>query len=266
MISPDGIRRGCVAILVAFVATCSCPAQKSRTPKPQSVTGTGKVLKADGGMLQVQDSKSGDLWLLKPGGPTTEITFAAKASKAWLQRKMLIRIEGVFDRKGVGVDPVTKILVFTPRPEYRIGVFSEAGEPVRIREDDQSLMVAGVVTRIEDGTVRLSTGRRTFTVELSEKVEVDVDFLGDLSWVRPGDEVKYSAKYFNKGLGLASKLNVVTKQLLEPPVKKRRVARRRGGKSDSVSDETAAEEPSSESTKEPPSESEGDPSDEDESS
>ena len=209
------------------------PSGNGRSIRPNRNRGVaaGRITAVGPGALQVTKQGEPTPWVLKPSPTATEISFTATADPSWLARKMIVRVEGNFDRKGTAQEPIERVQVFTPRPAYQVGVWDAEGRPPKPQKTPQPLMVAGGITRIDGQEVTVRAGKRTFRFQLGTAARVEVDLLGDLRWVRAGDEVEFSAKYLIPGQGVASKLVVSSAVPLKAPPQRRSSRRSRAASS-----------------------------------
>jgi hypothetical protein len=240
---------------VLIASTWIASAEAQRRPKLKKESSDGKVVNVAGGMIQMR-SKQGNVWLLKPSLPS-KVTFTGSADKSWLRPGMIARFETTFDKKGQGQKVVKTVQVFTPRPEYQLGTFG--GDPKNRRSGvPEKLLVAGLIKRIQDNKVTIVAGKKSkksYTAELDAKVAIEVDLLGDLNWVQPGDDIRFKGQYYEHqpGKALCSEIEVTSKSLLKrAPTKtrKRRSSKRKSAATEGDKSEVDGQvaEPASDST------------------
>ena len=219
-------------VLVLVITTLSggiASAQSRSRVKFRSKVLKGKVVAIAPSAIKVQDHKEGGVWTIAPVD-ASQIEFVGSAKKGWVDKGMIVRVAGTFDRKGIAAEPVDLVQVFTPREEFDIGAeFQGEGKPDR--NQPQEWLVAGVVKRIADGKVAISTGKKLFTFEIAEDAKVEVDLFNVLDWVQIGDKVSSKLKYVNQGEGLIESATIESQTTLvaveKAPKRKRRSRRSR---------------------------------------
>lgn len=206
-------------------------------PGSAPIRGTGEILNIRPGLLQLQ-AADGEKWLLKLEAPPTRVQVRGTAEPSWLRPGMLVRFSTTLDNQGNSETPIEQLYVFTPRPEYRIGVFAEvaftsdeppADEPKRLRRKrgERSagpFLVAGRLASLKEGNIRVNAGRRAIQAKLADNAKIEVDVLGDYSMVRRGDHVDFKGRFYKKGEAVANELTFTTAKAFsgEPQGKPRR--------------------------------------------
>ena len=146
--------------------------RRSRVPKPKTKKGKGKVIAIQNELLQVQDIRSGDLWVISPIA-ASEVEFNASAGKDWIRKGMAVRVTATFDQKGMAVEPVDLVQVFTPVSDDDVGAALQAEKPDR--DVPQEYLIAGYIKRIDDeGKLTVHTGKKQFTFAIKDEAEVEV--------------------------------------------------------------------------------------------
>lgn len=190
-----------------------------RAMRPRSLRGQGQLLAIKPGLMQVR-ANSGEIWLMKIEARPEKILVQGAAVAGWLRSNMLVRFSAILDGKGVAQAPVDELIVFTPQPGFRIGVFPEpdqlfAGDkqpPTKRTRRRRGAMpegrylVAGRLVSFRDGEFRVTAGSSTVRAQLAEKAKIRVDAVGDFSLVRQGDKVDYIGKFYEKGKAIVSEL------------------------------------------------------------
>ena len=177
---------------------------------------TGSVMGIANGVLQVKGQHDGVQWLVKPQGPTQYI---GTAPKDWLRPGMVVMVTSTFDNDGTASLPVSLVQAFTPRPGRVVGIVADPSgfaDP-NDRNAPKSYILSGPIKSIEDGNLIITGGRKQFTVPMAEDVEVTVDLVGDLSWVKEGDSLTSKVQFVQKGQALATEMMVTGKDPIAPP-------------------------------------------------
>ncbi len=219
-------------VLVLVISTLAggiASAQRRSRVKFRSKALKGKVVAVGPSAIQVQEQREGGLWTIAPVD-ASQVEFIGLAKKGWVDKGMIVRVNGTFDKKGIAAEPVDLVQVFTPREEFDIGAeFQGEGKPDR--NQPQEYLVAGVVKRIADGKVAVSTGKKLFTFEIADDAKVEVDLFNVLDWVQVGDKVDSKLKYVNQGEGLIETATIKSQTTLvaveKAPKRKRRSRRSR---------------------------------------
>ncbi len=189
------------------------PGPLNARPRPLPISGSGEIVAFRPGFLQVKTA-AGD-WLMKIEAPPEKIVLQGTALASWLRPGMLVRFSATLDKKGVAQTPIDELFVFTPNPQYRIGVFPDSellfdkadqdkGQSPRNRRRAKSegrFFVAGRLTSLRDGAMRIDAGEN-IRAQLAETAKIQVDVLGDYSLVRKGDKVEFVGHYYEKGKGI----------------------------------------------------------------
>ncbi len=175
-------------------------AQGRAQPETEKVKTSGTIKEVRNGLLHIV-TESGDQYLVKPPAKPQDIVFNGSADPSWLKRGMWVQFAGRFDAKGQPVAPVSQVLVFSPRPEYKLGVERESGSNSALKNlfseekpsdqpkvESASYLVTGRLTGIKSSALSVTAGRTPVKVELAENARVSLD-LADLSLVREGDKV-----------------------------------------------------------------------------
>ena len=216
------------ATLFADIASAQSRRRRN-TAKLRSKSLKGKVVAIAPGAIQVQDEREGNVWVIAPVD-ASQVEFIGSANKNWVDKGMIVRVSGTFDKKGIATEPVELVQVFTPREESDIGAeFQGEGKPDR--DQPQEYLIAGVIKRIVEGKVAVSTGKKLFTFEIADDAKVEVDLINVLDWVQVGDKVSSKLKYVNPGEGLIETATIESQKKLvavaKAPKRKRRSRRSR---------------------------------------
>jgi hypothetical protein len=189
------------------------PGPLNARPRPLPINGSGEIVAFRPGFLQVKTA-AGD-WLMKIEAPPEKIVLQGTALASWLRPGMLVRFSTTLDKKGVAQTPIEELFVFTPNPQYRIGVFPDSellfdeaeqdkGQNLRKRrraKTEGRYLVAGRLTSLRSGAMRVDAGQNV-RAQLAENAKIQVDVLGDYSLVRKGDKVEFVGHYYEKGKGI----------------------------------------------------------------
>jgi len=237
------------ACLLAMVGetTAQRNGDKGKGPKISTAGLKGTITAVANGLFPVKGKHDGVKWVVKPEGL---MQYLGTAPKEWLRPGMVVMVSGTFDRKGMATFPVAQIQAFTPRPGRVMGVVDDPsglGGPVE-KNAPKSLIVSGPIKAIEDGNLIIMSGRKKITVPMAENVDVTVDLIGDLRWVKAGDEVVGKVEYVQKGQGRSTELSVTGSEELKPPPpapltkKEQRIKAMREKKAAAAAEKAAAKE------------------------
>lgn len=196
-----------LAALSAMWFVCSAVVFAQDRPQRQTerFNGSGVLKDMRGNVLLVLAADGGQLLVKAPERPL-DLAFNASADVDWLKRGMLVRFTGQFDKRGQAVSPIGELTVFTPRPEYQVGVFADSGfgggndlfaeKKVETKEPDSApYMVAGTLSAMKGNKITVAAGGVSVKVELAENVRVSVD-VNDLRFAREGDKVMIEGWFY----------------------------------------------------------------------
>lgn len=247
----QSVRPVLVFALLACIALTSVPTAMAQRAKIYSTTISGKIEEVGRGLLKVKSARRGDeVWVIRPEGVSN---YRATAPKEWLQPGMIVMVTSRFDKKGKAADSVSSVQVFTPRPGRTVGITADPSDPGD--PDDKTAprtyILAGAIKSIEDGNLTIAAGRKAFVIPMAEKVEVSIDLINDMNWVKAGDEFTGKVKFQVKGQALGSEMKIVSKEPLAPPeaaplskrerlakIRREKAAKQRGEKEAKAADAT----------------------------
>jgi hypothetical protein len=206
------------------------------------LSATGTIKGAAPGVIQIATDK-GDMWRLKVEAKPQDVTFAGTAEKSFLRAGMFVEFRAQVSKKGVVVEPVAKLSVFTPSdgrppgvdPDGNVGggaLFSEsqgekktdpkAKRAAKLKGDDTLYRVAGAISKVgRAGDLTVSIGGMQIKFNLAEDCKISVD-TNDLAFVSPGDKVVVQGWFFKgrPGDGAVSKIEVTAANPLTDGKKK----------------------------------------------
>lgn len=205
-----------VSSFVNFLPQQTTMVQAQRRPptrlRAKPLRGSAEVLAIRPGFLQVKTS--GGEWILKVEAPPDKIVVQGEAVPSWLRKGMYVRFSAELNKKGMAQAPIEELFVFSPGPQFRIGVFPESNllfedsqeiqqktkstRPRRRARSEGRYLVAGRLASLRKGTMRVAAGE-TITAPLAENAKIRVDIMGNYSVVRKGDKVEFEGHYFEKG-------------------------------------------------------------------
>jgi len=177
----------------------------------EQVRAAGTIKDAGMGMLHVVGA-SGSQWLVKLDAQPQNISFMGSAEENWLQPGMLVRFNGIMDRRYKIAEPLSSLSVISMRPGYMFGITQEGlatagNEAPKLFEDPKPerpapvkktvsanepmpVLVIGRIASVKGGKLTIDAGTgKQLKVELQEKAKISVD-VADLSWARAGDKIE----------------------------------------------------------------------------
>ena len=197
-----------LVLLVSWALVAPVAAQ---APRKRSLRSKGEIKAVQPPFLQFNNT-SGKLWTIKVEAKPGDVIYKGTADPSWLRRGMLVRFSAQLDQKANAQEPISELFVFVPRPGYGVGVSPEL---------DGSFLVAGKLSSIKDGTLKLMAGRKTVTAELAEDATIQVE-LADYSLARPGDKIEMKGYFYQQGKGIASQLMITAAKPLATGEKKKK--------------------------------------------
>ncbi|MCH2127887.1 MAG: hypothetical protein MK179_02025 [Pirellulaceae bacterium] len=205
-----------VVFVIAFIGSTNLLslAQEENVPEKRPFRHQGQLTNVQAPFLEV---RVGDkTWVYKVEAEVDQIKYIAQAETSWLRPGMYVRYDGA-DEKGRTVEPIKELFVFSPRPEFPVGIQDEA---------DGSFLIAGRIKNLKNGRLTLLVGRRKTIVTLDEEAEIRVNY-ANLDLMQLGDNVEASGEFYVEGKGIATTLVVTAKDTLKSRDKKKRRRRRR---------------------------------------
>lgn len=205
------LRSGYFSICILTLAIQIAAAQGNPVNQPKNLeqSGTLKGIRPPFLNLDV-DGKN---WIIKVMVPQDKMRYQATAELNWLKAGMVVQYDNA-DEKGGSSEPVKKLIVFTPSPEFRPGVYDEG---------DGSFLVMGQIKSVRNNRMTVITGRKPSRVKVADDVEIQVK-LSHVNFMQIGDLVKISGSFYQEGKGVADKLLEVTasKKLMGKTKKRRK--------------------------------------------
>jgi hypothetical protein len=229
--------------LIAGLFT-SCPALgQNLERKPLNVAGTLKGVAP--GVIQVEASEK-EVWLLKVEAKPEDVSFTGSAEKSFLQPGMFLEFRSPVNKRGMVLEPIASLTVFTPSEARAPGVqadgdlgggggalFNEGKEEKKGeakekkapkgKGDDTVYLVRGAISKIgRAGDVTVSAAGAQVKFNLAEDCKISVE-VNELSYVALGDKVTVQGWYIEDqpGQGAASKIEVSAAKPLTSGVKKK---------------------------------------------
>jgi hypothetical protein len=252
--------------------------------EPLALAGTLKGV-APGGVLQVAANEK-EVWNIKVEANPQDISFSGTAEKTFLKPGMFVELRGQITKRGVVMEPVSSLTVFTPSDARPVGVeadgpaggdggglFNDAKEEkkpdpkekkaTKAKGDDTVYRIAGAVSKVSrGGEVTVSAGGAQVKFNLAEECKISVD-MNELTFASAGDKVNVQGWFYKgqPGNGVANRkveitaANPLTDGSKKKPVKPAKESKTpakgaKGEKGDK--DEKPADEPKGEGKKEEP--------------
>jgi hypothetical protein len=185
---------------------------------PQAFSGTGTVVSAKTGLVQV--SADGDTWQIKPAAGA-KVEVLGTATQDYLGPGTTVKFDAPFVPDTAGskaVAPIRSIEIVT------LGSFDTAGtvavnpteEIADLPKTAQWLQVTGRIRSIKNGEMIVNTGTGSYQAILDPKSEIKVR-VSDLSWARPGDAVEAVGRITGPNAALANKVHISMAKPLSKP-------------------------------------------------
>ncbi|MFN0019811.1 MAG: hypothetical protein ACKVP0_16260 [Pirellulaceae bacterium] len=196
------------------------------------------------GAIQVEVSEK-EVWILKVEAKPEDVTFSGTAEKSFLQPGMFLEFRSPVNKRGMVLEPVANLIVFTPSEARLPGVQADGdlggGAPVfkeekgekkpdpkekkaaKPKADDTVYLVRGAITKVgRGGDITVSADGAQVKFNLAEDCKISVE-VNELSFVAPGDKVTVQGWYIKDqpGEGAASKIEVSAAKPLTSGVKKK---------------------------------------------
>jgi len=164
------------------------------------VRASGKVKGFQRGILHVV-TESGDQYYVKLPERSQSISFSASAEPEWLRPGMFVQFASKFDKKGQATQLISMLLVFSPGPDDKLGLFPEADfgdiKALFSNNDDEkkkaepkgtSLKVVGRLAGFRKGKLGVTVPGGSIEVTLADKAQITVE-TSDLRLMREGDSI-----------------------------------------------------------------------------
>jgi hypothetical protein len=144
---------------------------------------------------------------------------------------MWVSFNGLFDKRGSAVAPISTLTVFTPSPQRKLGIHSEAAtnaagffsdapaEKTPIKKPTTApLEVGGQIVNFRNGEMEVSAGGAVVKAKLAENATINVELV-DYTLARQGDTVSVQGWYYDKGQAWANNLVIRSDKPLEGKTK-----------------------------------------------
>jgi hypothetical protein len=232
--------------LAASLLTTSYTVAQNLEKEPfQNLTGTIKA--AAPGAVQVAVTEK-EVWVIHIDDTIKQqdIVFSGTAEKAFLRPGMFVEFRAQVNKRGMVLEPVASLTVFTPSEARPPGVLPDGeagggggalfGDPKEGKEkpepkkaaakpkgDDTIYRVAGAISKVgRAGDVTVTAGGAQVKFNLAEECKITVD-VNELAYVAPGDKavVQGSSVKGQPGEGIASKIEITASKPLTDGTKKK---------------------------------------------
>jgi hypothetical protein len=185
---------------------------------PQTFSGTGTVVSAKTGLVQV--SADGDTWQIKPASGA-KVEVLGTATPDYLGPGTTVKFDAPFVADTAGsnaVSPIRSIEIVTLGPSDAAGAVAvnPAEEIADLPKSAEWLQVTGRIRSIKNGAMIVDTGTSSHHAVLDPKSEIKVR-VSDLSWARQGDAVEASGKITGPNAALANKVHISMAKPLSKP-------------------------------------------------
>jgi hypothetical protein len=209
-------------------------------------TGTVKGVRA--GIVQMVTGE-GEQWLVKLESRPQSISYSAEGDASIVKQGMFVMFNTRLGKRGQAAEPISDLTIFTPREGYPVGVVSEnaltaatpkaaanffaegdkpeqpTSRPKPVKDDENTVYrVAGQITKISrTGELTINAGGNTIKADVAEDAKVNVS-MGDLSWLKPGDNITFRGWYAQgqKGQAWASEVTASSTEPLKDESNKKK--------------------------------------------
>lgn len=196
--------------------------RRGEKPKPEKWNASGRVHSLDRGAINMMNEAQLP-WRVQLD-KNTQFKVNGEAGPEALMPRSAVRFEAMLSKRGIGVEPISEITVFTPRPGFQpvvdevasesneegqaaapeqpqaatladlgIGSGSNNKQSRRTRDKDQDdkeakrYSIVGMLLSARRGKLTVDVGKDKVRVELADDAKVTVDL--DQLLARPGDAI-----------------------------------------------------------------------------
>jgi hypothetical protein len=233
-------------LAVVFLALLVVPAAAQDRKKPEikqeSVEFKGLIAGVQNGVVQIvaerehEGRRWQEPWLARVA-PGAKIDISGFADREFLRPGMIVRLTAEFDLKsGVALEPVTDLIIATPRLGDQVGIFADEEETTERGKKSPppkmaKLRIFDQVTGVKENTLIF----KKYRVEVSPEAIIKVD-VADPSVLSRGDRVEKVKGWYVKGRPGAMFIEDIDVTLAQPLAPRKRTppttARAQSGKND----------------------------------
>ncbi|MCA9138283.1 MAG: hypothetical protein KDB00_16035 [Planctomycetales bacterium] len=237
-----------IAVVVLGAGVQTAIAQGQEFGAPSTVPGNeitnfkGKLKGMQRGIILVE-KEDGTEAMVAPPENVSSFQFVAKATPAFLQRGMLIRMDANFGPGGVPLSPVTKVTLFQPvdprgvqgkaKEQFTPGVYSDAKAGDRRNQPmvGKLSIVGQLIGLSPSGILAVQAGKVPVQVPVNAETELEVRY-NNLTLAQEGDPVTVAGFYQppNENEVRADRITITTDRVYgeyQPPKNDRRSKRKR---------------------------------------
>ncbi len=210
-----------LALVAGFFLSVPASSQDMER-EPLNLSGTIKGVGP--GALQIAVTEK-EVWIVSVDRniKQQDVTFSGSAEKSFLQSGMFVEFRAAVNKRGMVLEPVTSLAVFTPGEGRLPGIQADGDlgggaldpkekKAAKAKADDTVCLVRGAITKVgRGGDVTVSASGSLVKFNLAEECKISVD-INDFSFVAPGDKVTVQGWFYKDrpGEGVANNTIAIT--------------------------------------------------------